>query len=304
MRLWPWHLDDSIFSIVLAISALLITLSLAILRIVSISSGRICRDLVYLGLHLMSALSVIGYVLLHAEYNADDLELCQMSNCFQYTGEYLRRMFALWIFWLRLNAFIGPVYPKWLWYPTLIPIVGWIINLSLVLSIEFGGDEGSFVSDDGICLDRRHISDEYVFNSCVVAALFEVLPSIVFLVLFIIPLLKYRDDVLGKTIRKHVLIATVDLVVELLFITLVIANDMSNASFWEANIILYIGLIVNNVILIFIFADWRKYFCINNMPQFIQLIKIRDPKESLRQLSIRSNSLQQPLLKETELLQK
>jgi len=135
MRLWPWHVDDSIFNIILAFSALCITLSLSILRIWFISRERIARDLAFLGLHITSALSVVGYVLLHAKYSPEDLGLCRMSNCFQYIGEYLRRMFALWIYYLRLNAFIGPVYPKWIRYPAILPMAGWVILLSLLLIV-------------------------------------------------------------------------------------------------------------------------------------------------------------------------
>jgi len=246
----------------------------------------------------MSALSVTGWMLRKAEYNSDDLGLCRMSNCFQYTGEYLRRMFALLIFWLRLNALIGPVYPKWVRYPALLPIFAWIIALPLVLNIEYSDVKGSFVDDDDVCRDQRYISYHYVFDTCVVAVLFEGLSSIGYLVLFVMPLLKYGDDVLGRAVRKHVLIAAVEIVVQLLLITIIMANDSSSRSLKSASLILYTGLTLNNVILIFVFNDWRKYICVRNVPKFKCERTSRASTVPSERLSIQSNSLQTLLLLE------
>jgi len=300
MRLWPWYVDDSTFNIILAYTALWITLSLSIIRIWSISCRRISRDLAFLGLHLMSAVSVVGYVLSHSEYTQDDQWLCIMTNCFQYIGEYLRRMFALWIYLLRLNAFIGLVYPKWVRYPAVMPMVGWVIVLSLVLNIEWSPDrdKGSFI-EEGVCMDQRHTSTGYVYDTVVVAVLFQGLPSIIYLLLFIIPLLKYRDNVFVSVVRKHVFIAMADITIELLFIIAVIANHEMNISYWNACSILYIGLTFSNVVLIFIFKDWRDYFCIRKVNVFKEEIKEMACGSRL-QLSIQSNSLQVPLLDETK----
>jgi len=306
MRLWPWHWDDGIFNIILAFSALCITLSLSLLRIWSISRERMTRDLVFLGLHITSVLSVVGYVLLHAEYTQEDLWQCRMSNCFQYTGEYLRRMFELWIYWFRLNAFIGPVYPKWIRYPAILPMVAWVILLSLALNVEWSPNKGSFVDDEGFCLDERHISYHYVVNTVLVAVLFQGLPSFAYLILFIIPLLKYRDDMFITIARKHVLIATADILIDLIFLIVIISTHQSNASFWNASTILYIGLTVSNLLLIFVFADWRDYFCIRNTALIAEETKAITCSSlvTLGRLSTQSCSLHAPLLNETELQEK
>jgi len=301
MRLWPWYVDEGTFSIILVLTAFWTTLSLSITRVWWISCERICRDLAFLGLHVMSALSVFGYILSHAEYSQDDQGLCIMTNCFQYIGEYLRRMFALWIYLLRLNVFIGIVYPKWVRYPAVIPMLCWVIVLSLVLNIEWSPDKdkGSFI-EEGVCMDQRRTSSLYVYDTVVAGVSFQCLPSIIYLVLFIVPLLKYRENAFITIVRRHVFIAIADITIELLFFIAVVlvANQQMNMSYWNAGTILYLGLIFSNIVLIFIFKDWRDYFCIRTITVFEEDIKEK-ACSSLVQLPIQSNSLQEPLLDET-----
>jgi len=301
MRLWPWYVDEGTFSIILVLTAFWTTLSLSITRVWWISCERICRDLAFLGLHVMSALSVFGYILSHAEYSQDDQGLCIMTNCFQYIGEYLRRMFALWIYLLRLNVFIGIVYPKWVRYPAVTPMLCWVIVLSWVLHIEWSSnkDTGSFI-EDGVCRDQRYTSSGYVYGSVVAAVSFQGLPSIIYLVLFIIPLLKYSENAFITIVRKHVFITMADITIELLFIIAVVANQQMNMSYWNPGRTLYLGLIFSNVVPIFIFQDWRDYFCIRTVTSSIFEDNIKEKAcSSLVQLSIQPNSLQEPLIDKT-----
>jgi len=263
MRLWPWHVDNKTSAITVAFTALAITIILGTIRAVSISRDRICRDFLMLGVHMMSALSVTGYILLHAEFRKNDLELCQLSNSFQYIGEYLRRMFSLCVFYVRLNALIGPVYPKWIRYPALLPITLIVTFLCLVLRYDLHSDKGAFIDSNGICGDLRPGSSFLIMDTSIILSILQGLPSIFYLILFILPLLKYEDDVLGSTIRKHIAITTVDILLELSFVVIVFSGEQKVfATYWTAQTVLYIGLIVSNIMLIFIFADWRKYFCI------------------------------------------
>jgi len=204
-------------------------------------------------------------------------------------------MFELWIYWLRLNAFFGPVYPKWIRYPAVLPMVGWVILLSLVLNVEWSPNNGSFVDDEGFCWDERHISYHFVINTVVEAMLFQGLPSTAYLLLFIVPLLKYRDDMFITIARKHVLIATADIFIDLIFIVVIIAKDQSK----NAITILYIGLTVSNLLLIFIFVDWRDYFCIRNTTLIVEETNTCSSLVTLGRLSTQSSSLQAPLLNET-----
>jgi len=298
MRLWPWSVDNKTSHIIVAFTALAITIILATIRAVSISCGTICRDFVMLGLHLTSALSVAGFILLHAEFRNDDLELCQLSNSFQYSGEYLRLIFSLCVFWLRLNALIGPVYPKWIRYPTLLPITLTFMFLCWLLNTNFNTAKGAFIDDSGICREFRSGSSFLITDdTCIILSILQGLPSIFYLTLFILPLLKYQDDVLGSIIRKHIAITAVDIIVELICVVLVFSSQhMVLATYWTVQMVVYGGLIVSNIMLIFVFADWRKYFCIRGRYTNRGGDKGEESSEAKRQISLQPSSIQEPLL--------
>lgn len=266
MQLWPWRVNNKKCDVIVAFTALAVSFILAILRLISVSRKSIRRDLVMLGLHIASALSVVGFILLHAEFNPSDVEFCRMSNCFQWTGEYLRRLFALCVYWLRLSAFIGPIYPNSVGYFTLLPIILYVIFLcvSLLLNLQLSSDKGAHISKDGVCGVLRSDSSVLVLDTCVILTMG--LTSMAYLTLFILPLLKYnKDNVLNKTMRKHVVITSVDIILELLVMAIILSDEhMQFSTYWKAQFYMYFGLICSNVMLIFVFADWRKYLCITD----------------------------------------
>jgi len=93
---------------------------------------------------------------------------------------------------------------------------------------------------------------------------------------------------------KHVLIATADIFIDLLLIIVILGTGLSEASSWNMCTILYIGLIGSNVLLIFVFADWRDYFCIRNM--LVKENEIKAKSSSSVVVLRRSSPLQVPLL--------
>jgi len=224
MRLWPWYVENNIVAIVVAFTALLTVVVLTTLRTVSISRIRIFRDFVMLGLHVMSAMSVIGFIFLHAKFDPGDLWLCQMSTSFQHIGECLRRMFSLCVYYLRLKSLIGPVYPIWVRYPTLLPIILPLVFLYYVLYLDLNTDKGAFISDKEVCGDLRSTPYSLILATCANLSILEALPSIVYLMLFIVPLLKYQEDVLRSIVKKHIGIAAINIIVEL-FLLVVVLRD-------------------------------------------------------------------------------
>jgi len=265
MRIWPWYVDNNAVAIVVAFTALVTTVVLAIFRAASISRNRLCRDIVMLGLHLISALSVVGYILLHAEFYPGDLMQCQISNSIQYIGEFLRRMFSLSVYYLRLDALIGPVYPTWVRYPALFPIIITPIFLIWALDIELDTSLGAYIDDKGACRDYHEKASSLLIKAGVCLAIFDAVPSVVYLTMFILPLLKYQDDSINSTIKKHIGIAALGIVIDMLFVVLVFRYT-GDFPYWcfRALLILYIGVIFSNIMLIFVFADWRKYFCMKD----------------------------------------
>jgi len=289
--------NNSAGEIVFTFAALLITFILTTLRVVSISRRTICRDFVMLGLHVMSVLSLVGFILLHSEFYPGDIELCRLSNSLQYTGEYLRRICALGVYGLRLNAFIGPIYPKWVRYISLFPIALFITFLCSVLNIEESAHKGAFITDDGVCWDLRSDSSFLILDIFVIMAILEAVPHIIYLALFIFPMLKYRYDVLSSNIRKHFLIAAVDIVVELLFVAVVMSTrHKPSPSYWTAQLMLYSGLVCSNVMLIFVFVDWRKYLCIKDSCLYRDRFHSEESNEALEKISLQANSIEKALL--------
>merc|ERR1711879_260206 len=146
---------------------------------------------------------------------------CQISNSIQYIGEFLRRMFSLSVYYLRLHALIGPVYPKWVRYPAMFPIIITPVFLFWVLYIELNTRGGAFINDKGVCGDYREDASSLVIKAGVCLAIFDAVPSVVYLTMFIVPLLQYQDDTINSTIKKHIGIAVLGVSVEMLFVVLV-----------------------------------------------------------------------------------
>lgn len=290
------HVSVNAAEIAFAWTTVVITLYLAILRTLAMSRGTIGRDFLMLGTHVVSALSVVGWVLVHSEFDPNELVLCRLSKSLQYTGEYMRRIFALCVYWLRLNTVIGPVYPIWLRYPTLLPIPLCLFSLCLVLSTE---REGAFISDDGSCSVSQSNTSYFIrYYTFEIFDLLQAITSIGYLALFIFPLMKYKDEVLNRIMKKHILIAAIDIILELLFFIVLFGTGRYSvfSSYLAAQVIVYVGMISSNIILIFVFKDWRKYLCITERCKNRGKDPFKKPLNTREKIAIEACSLEERLL--------
>jgi len=294
LRLSAFGVNGNLADIVVAFSALVITLILTILRVIAMCRGSMGRDFVMLGIHVLSVLSAIGFMVDQSEFNMDELALCRIGYCLQGSAEYLRRILALCIYWLRLNAFIGPIYPTWLRYLTMLPTVLLLIFPCLVFN-ECGKALAAVV--DGACwfMQTNSLSSDRRTLEIFVSLLGLI--SVVYLSLFIFPLVKYQDDVLIRTIRKHVLITGADIIVELPYLAVVCGSEhIGFSEYSSSQIILYFELIYTNVILIFVFADWRKYLCITDRCKNQNEDHVMESLSARQRISFQTGALEEKLV--------
>jgi len=159
-----------------------------------------------------------------------------------------------------------------------------------VLNLKVSPDKGAYISEDGVCGVLGSDSSVLIVDTCVVLTMG--LTSMVYLTLFILPLLKYKNNMLNKTIRKHVLITAVDIILELVVLAIILSDEqLEFKTYWKAQLYMYIGLICSNVMLIFVFANWRKYLCITDK------CTKRSGDHRQEELSLQTHTLQEPLVR-------
>jgi len=264
MIVWPLYTNNNedVAAVVLATAAMVVTLALATVRGLTYSRKARSRDLAMIGVHLTSALSAFGFILLHCYYDDSDIGLCRFTVSMWYSGEYLRRSLICVIYYLRLNELIGLVYPKWLRYVALGPIfvmlISWLVSFD---SINTPGGVAEIY--DGNCGGmEQHVTSFLIEDACLILVVIGGLSLVCYLLLFLVPLLKYSIEYIGSANRKRFLITVVDIFAELVFLLLLIGGEHA-ATVWVGLALLYLGLICGNVLLIFVYADWRRCFCMS-----------------------------------------
>jgi len=273
MEIWPLHTNNNedVAAVVLATVAMVVTLALATVRGMTYSQKTRWRDIAMIGVHLTSALSALAFILLHCWYEDSDVGLCRFNVSMWYSGEYLRRSLSCVIYYLRLNALIGLVYPKWLRYvatgPICVMLIFWLVSFK---SINNPG--GVAEINDGNCGGiEHHVSSFLIEDTCLILVIIGGLSLVCYLLLFLIPLIKYSIEYIGSANRKRFLITVVDIFAELVFLLLLIGGEHA-ATVWVGLALLYGGLICGNVLLVFVYADWRRCFCVSE-PQRITLVQ-------------------------------
>jgi len=262
MKLYPLTFDGNadLVAVILAVIAVVLTLTLAVLRLHQISQETLTRDSVMFGLHLASAFLASGFILAHCYFVEQDDSFCKLMLAFIWCGWSFRRIFCCIIYYLRFKALIGAVYRPWWKYPALLPISCMVLLLCVTIGIHFGSREG------GDCYISNYASVLFTVDTGIALGSVYVISSVGYLVLFIVPLLKYNDDHIGSQNKKHFLITITDIVVELLFLFLGYGGYLTRAvwMFWAGVVSQYIGLISTNILVIFVFANWSKYLCITS----------------------------------------
>jgi len=276
MEIWPLNTNNNedVAAVVLATVAMVVTLALATVRGMTYSQKARWRDLAMICVHLTSALSALAFILLHCYYKDSDVGLCRFNVSMWYSGEYLRRSFSCVIYYLRLNTLIGLVYPKWLRYVALGPIcimlIFWLVTFG---SINTPG--GVAEINDGNCGGiEQHVTSFLIEDTCLILVVTGGLSLVCYLLLFLVPLIKYSIEYIGSANRKRFLITVVDIFAELVFLLLLIGGENA-ATVWVGLALLYGSLICGNVLLIFVYADWRRCFCMTE-PERVTTIEIED----------------------------
>jgi len=173
--------------------------------------------------------------------DADEYPPCNVDNL-SYYSFFLMRMWVMVIFYLRIDPMIGGevmVYPFWLRW-LCIPAILSTFVAPTVLRLSVGAD-----------IDTCSKKFFYILVST------RIIPSFVFLGLFLAPLSRVDNQVLRKVLWKQGCFFMFDVCIECAF--LVTVSDWSR----EGNFVQIDAwsMILQQIILVFMFADAWLFYC-------------------------------------------
>lgn len=215
------------------------------------------RDIIQLVIHLSSTLWAAAFWMKFTyDWDEDvDKPLCTWSVLSIHFMQLTQIFSTLLVWYIRLRTLIGPVYPHWVQYPTVFLITGipilFIIDASTVSS---GFKEVSSIGT--VCYYSGPLS-EFVLVSKVLL----VVPALVYLIMFLAPLIHHRyiqTSDFFDLILRHIMITMFDITIN---IAVVIAYETFDEDRYGLHILLSIinvGIFVSNLLIIFVFADWRE----------------------------------------------
>jgi len=161
------------------------------------------------------------------------------------------------VWYIRLRTLIGPVYPRWVQYPTLLLTSGLPV-LFLIDAITISGRIKE-LKIGFVCDYSSPLRDFYML----ISGILLVVPAIVFLILFLAPICQYCYDQTSSfmsLIFHHVVITMLDIIIHATFMIVYETFDKSadRNGFHKLLISRNLGVLVSNLLIIFVFVDWRE----------------------------------------------
>jgi len=207
------------------------------------------RDFAMLLTHSMFLAFAVLYIVLSTNlFDPEDMELCRSLEATISFSWILLCTAILYIYYLRVEVLFGPFYPKWYKRPCVILLGFGFLSIPYVLK----GIRNTFITDNGLCLFGNY--DEVVFFELMVS---KAIPSSIFLVLLLIPLLSCSRGLdsspVAKVMRKQFFITALDILVD--SITSVI---IWNADQLTSTCVYLGGACAQNFLLAMVFVDWRR----------------------------------------------
>jgi len=244
------------------------------------------RDVAQLFIHLSSVLWAAAICeWFTIDWNEqEDVSLCTLITMLVRGGQSILKFLTLVVWGIRLKTLIGPVYPYWVRWPTVLMTMGIPISFVVDAVIIFSGVypitcvEGS--------PNGKH---EYM----IITEVLLIVPAVIFLVLFLLPLCQYgfyhHSAFLGL-ILWQMMITVLDIGIHLAFVITWYTFDKGDTNgLYQLFTAKGVGVMVSNILILGVFVDWRErlvYGCYNSSPS----VKIKRMKKTSPQYS-RINSI-------------
>jgi len=240
------------------------------------------RDVVQLFIHLSTVLWTVAYwERFTIDWNKQkDVSLCTLTTVLFHSGQLIQKFLTLVIWGIRFKTFIGPVYPYWVQWPTLLMIMGlpiWFVVDAVTVSAGLKP-----IPDVGLVCHYL-TSLPYVL----VSEILLIVPAVIFLVLFLLPLCQYgfqRRSGFLSLILWQMMITVLDIIIHVVHtIAFCTFNKQNYNGFHQLLGERNLGTLLSNILIIGVFVDWRErllYGCYKSPDVKIQNVRITTPPSS------------------------
>jgi len=260
---------------VMKVTLLIAAVACGILSLWSIISMTCCknpnrnvekRDVAQLFIHLSSVLWTVAFLegVTIKLNKQEDVSLCTLTIVLFRTGQYLQKFLTLVIWGIRFKTLIGPVYPYWVQWPTLLMTMGIPISFVVDAATVFNG----LKLPDGTGCDLSPEKDDVLISEILL-----IVPAVIFLVLFLLPLFQcgfHRHSGLLGLILWQMMITVLDIGIHLAFVIAYCSIDKADKNGLHQLIgARNVGVLVCNILILGVFVDWRErlvYGCYNSSP--------------------------------------
>jgi len=243
------------------------------------------RDVAQLFIHLGTVLWAVAlWEWFTIDWNEqEDAFLCTLLTVLLRGGNSIQKFLTLVIWGIRFKTFIGPVYPYWVRWPTLLITMGIPISYLIDTVAVFIG------LDVLLCDDREESGKQWYM---IISEILLIVPAVIFLALFLMPLCHYgfhRHSAFLGLILWQMMITVLDIGIHLAFVITWCSFDKTDTDgLYTLLSARNVGLIVSNILILGVFVDWRErlvYGCYNSSPD----VKIKRMKKTGPQYSMISS---------------
>jgi len=250
------------------------------------------RDVAQLFIHLSSVLWAVAiWKRFTINWNEqEDISLCTLITVLVRGGQSTQKFLTLVIWGIRFKTFIGPVYPYWVRWPTLLMTMG--IPISFVINtVGVLAGHNTLICHNHRCDDLgRNGRHTYMIWSEILL----IVPAVIFLVLFLLPLFQYgfhhHSGFLGL-ILWQMMITVLDIGIHLAFVITWFTFPMGNTNgLYQLFSARNVGVVVSNILILGVFVDWRErlvYGCYISSPE--PDVKIKRMKKTKPEYSRKSS---------------
>jgi len=249
------------------------------------------RDLVQLVAHLSSTLWMLAvWVKTNRDWDEEsDLYLCTTVIVLTHSGRLVQNFAMLLVWYIRFRTLIGPIYPYWVQYPTMLMTLG-VPVFFVYDSVTLSGGFKEIGSRGAGCYYSGSLD-----NFVLVAGILLVVPASILLVMFILPLSYYaylRTSEFVSFMMKHMVVTMLDIIIQVSFMISyeTFDQDANRPGFHLLLSARNIGVLVSNLLLIYVFADWRERLfyvcggCYHQVMLMIKKISIREKKDPVARI--------------------
>jgi len=237
------------------------------------------RDVAQLFIHLSSVLWAVSFwewfAIDWSEH--EDVSLCTLITMLVHGGQSIQKFLTLVIWRIRFTSLIGPVYPYWVRWPTLL--------MTMFIPILFVIDAVNVAKDNLISCDD--ISPNKLHAYVVITEILLIVPALIFLLLFLLPLCHYgfhHHSAFLRLILWQMMITVLDIGIHLAFVITLCNLKSDIDGLYTLLSARNVGVIVSNILILGVFVDWRErlvYGCFNSSPD----VKIKRMKKTRPQYS-------------------